>query len=257
MRSIGTVSLVGAGPGDPELITVRAIRCLQRADVVVYDRLIDPSLLDHAPVWAERVFVGKEAGRVSMSQRDIEGVLIDRALRGCTVVRLKGGDPFLFGRGAEEVEALIAAGIPHEVVPGISSALSVPAAAGIPVTHRRLASSVTVVTGHEDPAKFESSIDWEWAARAPGTLVILMGLERIAPIARCLQEWGKAPTTPAAVISSGTLPQQRSVFAPLRDLPSAAAQAGLRSPAIIVVGEVAAFPQSIAASELRTLAAAV
>src|SRR5437588_5460621 len=178
MRRVGIVSLVGAGPGAPELLPLRAMRCLQRAEVVVYDRLIDPRILDHAPARAQRIFVGKAAGRASMSQRDIEAVLIEHALEGRDVVRLKGGDPFLFGRGGEEVEALTAAGIPYDVVPGVSSALAVPASAGIPVTHRRLASSVTVITGHEDPEKFESSIDWAWAARAPGTLVILMGLER-------------------------------------------------------------------------------
>ena len=160
MRRVGIVSLVGAGPGDPELLTLRAMRCLQRAEVVVYDRLIDPRILDHAPARAQRIFVGKAAGRASMSQRDIEAVLIKHALEGRDVVRLKGGDPFLFGRGGEEVEALTAAGIPYDVVPGVSSALAVPASAGIPVTHRRLASSVTVITGHEDPEKFESSIDW-------------------------------------------------------------------------------------------------
>ncbi len=257
MRRVGTVTLVGAGPGDPELMTLRAVRCLQRAGVVVYDRLIDPRTLDHAPPQAERIFVGKAAGQASMSQRDIERVLIERALDGQHVVRLKGGDPFLFGRGGEEVEALVAAGIPYEVVPGISSALAVPAAAGIPVTHRRLASSLTVITGHEDPDKFESSLDWAWAARAPGTLVILMGLERVESICRRLIDEGQSAGTPAAAISSGTLPQQRSVFSTLSALPEAVRAAGLRSPAIIVVGEVAGFPQMIATSDLLTLAEAV
>jgi uroporphyrin-III C-methyltransferase len=257
MRRVGTVSLVGAGPGDPELMTVRAVHSLQRAEVVVYDRLIDPRILDHAPAWAERIFVGKAAGRASMSQRDIERVLIEQALDGRSVVRLKGGDPFLFGRGGEEVEALAAAGIPHEVVPGVSSALAVPASAGIPVTHRRLASSLTVITGHEDPDKFESSIDWEWAARAPGTLVILMGLERVDSICRRLMDEGRSADTPAAVVAAGTLPQQRSVFASLSVLSDSVLEAGLRSPAIIVVGEVAAFPQMVASSELVSLAEAV
>jgi uroporphyrin-III C-methyltransferase len=257
VRRVGTVSLVGAGPGDPDLMTLRAVRCMQRAGVVVYDRLIDPRTLDHAPPRAERIFVGKAAGQVSMSQRDIERVLIGRALDGHNVVRLKGGDPFLFGRGGEEVEALAAAGIPYEVVPGISSALAVPAAAGIPVTHRRLASSLTIITGHEDPEKFESTIDWAWAARAPGTLVILMGLERVASICRRLEEEGQSADTPAAAVSAGTLPQQRSVYTSLSALPQAVREAGLRSPAIIVVGEVARFPQTIAASELLSLAEAV
>lgn len=257
MRRVGTVTLVGAGPGDPALMTVRAVRCLQRAEVVVYDRLIDPRLLDHAPAWAECIFAGKAAGRASMSQRDIERVLIGHALDGHNVVRLKGGDPFLFGRGGEEVEALAAAGIPYEVVPGVSSALAVPASAGIPVTHRRLASSVTIITGHEDPDKFESSIDWEWAARAPGTLVILMGLERVESICRRLLDEGRSADTPAAAISAGTLPQQRSVFASLAELPAIVLEVGLHSPAIIVVGEVARFPQMIGGSELLSLAEAV
>jgi uroporphyrin-III C-methyltransferase len=257
VRRVGIVSLVGAGPGDPELLTLRAVRCLQQAEVVVYDRLIDPRMLDHAPAWAQRIFVGKAAGRASMSQRDIEAVLIEHALEGRDVVRLKGGDPFLFGRGGEEVEALAAAEIPYDVVPGVSSALAVPASAGIPVTHRRLASSVTVITGHEDPEKFESSIDWAWAARAPGTLVILMGLERVESICRRLQDEGRAAGTPAAVVSSGTLPQQRSVLSPLSELPDAVQRAGLRSPAIIVVGEVARFPHMVASSALLPLAEAV
>lgn len=257
MRRVGSVSLVGAGPGDPELLTLRAVRCLQHAEVVVYDRLIDPHTLDHAPARAERIFVGKAAGRASMSQRDIERVLIDRALNGHNVVRLKGGDPFLFGRGGEEVEALAAAGIPCEVVPGISSALAVPAAAGIPVTHRRLASSLTIMTGHEDPNKFESSIDWAWAARAPGTLVILMGLERVASICDRLVDEGRSSDTPAAAVSAGTLPQQRSVHALLANLPEVVREAGLRSPAIIIVGEVARFPEMVATSELLALAEAV
>jgi uroporphyrin-III C-methyltransferase len=257
MRRVGKVSLVGAGPGDPGLMTVRAVRCLQQAEVVVHDRLIDPRTLDHAPARAERIFVGKAAGRASMSQRDIERVLIEHARAGRYVVRLKGGDPFLFGRGGEEVEALATAGIPYEVVPGVSSALAVPASAGIPVTHRRLASSVTVITGHEDPEKFESSIDWKWAARAPGTLVILMGLERVESICRRLLDEGRSADTSVAVVSAGTLPQQRSVFASLSELPDVVLQAGLRSPAIIVVGEVARFPHMVASSELLSLAAAV
>lgn len=257
MRRVGTVSLVGAGPGDPELMTVGAVRRLRAAEVVVYDRLIDPRVLDQAPARAERIFVGKAAGRASMSQRDIERVLIDRALAGRNVVRLKGGDPFLFGRGGEEVEALAAAGIPYEVVPGVSSALAVPASAGIPVTHRRLASSLTVITGHEDPEKFESSIDWDWAARTPGTLVILMGLVRIEAISARLLQAGRSGDTPAAAVSAGTLPQERSIFSKLSALPGAVGEAGLRSPAIIIIGEVVRFPALVAASDLRSLAAAM
>ncbi|HEX6506405.1 MAG TPA: uroporphyrinogen-III C-methyltransferase [Chloroflexota bacterium] len=257
MRTRGMVSLVGAGPGDPELITVRALRCLEEADVVVYDRLIDPRILESVPLHAERIFVGKAAGSVVLSQRGIENLLIDRARQGKHVVRLKGGDPFLFGRGGEEIEALTAADIPYQVVPGVSSAFAVPASAGIPVTHRRLASTVTVVTGHEDPEKPQSSIDWEWLARAPGTLVILMGLERLDGICSRLMREGRSGDTPAAVIASGTLPQQRTVLAPLAGLADEVQQAVVRSPAIIVVGEVARFPEMIAGADLAALAEAV
>ena len=162
----GTVSLVGAGPGDPELITVKGLSRLQSCDVVVYDRLIDPRILGFVPDGAERIFVGKASGFAALSQRAIEALLIDRARKGKRVVRLKGGDPFVFGRGGEEIAALAEAGIPYDVVPGITSAIAVPAAASVPVTHRELASCVTIVTAHEDPGKAESSIDWTWLAHA-------------------------------------------------------------------------------------------
>ena len=260
----GFVSLVGAGPGDPELLTVRGLRLLRTADVVVYDRLIDPRLLQEVPDEAERIFVGKTPGRAGLDslepsrrQRSIEAVLIERARAGKHVVRLKGGDPFVFGRGGEEVEALAAAGIPYEVVPGITSAIAVPACAGIPVTHRELSSSVTIVTGHEDPQKPEGSVDWSWLARCTGTLVILMGLELIESICARLIAEGRAPATPAAVISSGTLPNQRTVTAPLAQLPELVARSQLRSPAIIVVGEVARFPEMLASADFAALAEAV
>lgn len=246
----GFVSLVGAGPGDPELITVRGRDRLAAADVVVYDRLIDPRILDVVPPSCERVFVGKARGSVVVSQRTIEGVLIERARAGKRVVRLKGGDPFVFGRGGEEVEALVRAGVPCEVVPGITSAVAAPGAAGIPVTHRELASSVTVITGHEDPDKTESAIDWEWVARAPGTVVILMGLQGLASICDRLIGHGRHPRTPAAVVSSGTLPTQRSVMAPLGRLAAATADAEIRSPAVIVIGDVVDFPATLAAASL-------
>jgi uroporphyrin-III C-methyltransferase len=172
-------------------------------------------------------------------------------------VRLKGGDPFVFGRGGEEIEALAASGIPYEVVPGVTSAVAVPANAGIPVTHRQRSSSFTVVTGHEDPQKAEGAVDWAWLARSPGTLVILMGLERLEWICSRLMAEGRAPGTPAAVISAGTLPQQRCVFAPLADLPRAVVDAELQSPAVIVVGEVARFPEILASLGEAALAEAV
>jgi uroporphyrin-III C-methyltransferase len=242
----GLVSLVGAGPGDPELISVRGLRRLRAAQVVVYDRLIHPALLDEVSRDAERIFAGKASGRAVMSQRAIESLLIEGARAGKRVVRLKGGDPFLFGRGAEEVEALAAAGVRWEVVPGISSALAVPAAAGIPVTHRELSSAVTVVTGHEDPAKGEVTLDWDWLARAPGTLIVLMGLERIESIASALIAAGRDPATPAAVVSAGTWPQQRTVTAGLGTIAIETADAGLQSPAIIVIGDVCRVPEIVA-----------
>lgn len=227
---------------------MRGLRRLQAAEVVVYDRLIHPALLDEAPRDAERIFAGKASGRAVMSQRAIEALLVERARAGKRVVRLKGGDPFLFGRGAEEVEALAAAGVRWEIVPGISSALAVPAAAGIPVTHRELSSAVTIVTGHEDPAKGETTLDWAWLARAPGTLVVLMGLERIEMIAAALIAAGRDPATPAAVVSAGTWPQQRTVTADLGTIAVEAAYAGLQSPAIIIIGEVCRVPETVAAA---------
>jgi uroporphyrin-III C-methyltransferase len=254
---IGHVSLVGAGPGDPELITVRGLRRLRSAQVVVYDRLIHPDLLTEVPATAERLFAGKAPGVVAMSQADIGRVLVARARAGKHVVRLKGGDPFVFGRGGEEIEALTAAGIPWEVVPGITSAVAVPAAATIPLTHRGFSSHFTVVTGHEDPAKGSTDIDWGWLARTEGTLVVLMGLERLPEISARLIAEGLRPDTPAAAIASGTLPSQLTVTALLVDLAEQVVRSEMRSPAVLVVGEVARFPELIAASGFAELAPAV
>jgi uroporphyrin-III C-methyltransferase len=253
----GSVSLVGAGPGDPELITLRGLRRLRSAQVVVYDRLIHPDLLTEIPATAERIFAGKAAGLVAMSQEDIGRVLVERARAGKHVVRLKGGDPFVFGRGGEEIETLTAAGIPWEVVPGITSAVAVPAAASIPLTHRGLSSHFTVVTGHEGPAKSCSDIDWAWLARTEGTLIVLMGLERLPEISDRLMAEGLGSDTPAAAIASGTLPAQLTVTASLADLPEEVAQSGMHSPAVIVIGEVARFPEVIASAGLAELAQAV
>lgn len=249
MTQWGLVSIVGAGPGDPELITVRGLARLRAADVVVYDRLVDPRLVAEVPAEAERVFVGKACGRASVDQRSIEAILVDRARDGKRVVRLKGGDPFVFGRGGEEVEALVAAGVAFEVVPGVTSATAVPTLAGIPVTHRGLSSSVTIVTAHEDPRKFQESVDWAWLAASSGTLVILMGLKRLEAVCDRLMLEGRSPDTPAAVISAGTLPGQRVVTGCLATLPEAVAAAELRSPALIVVGEVVRFPELLEAGE--------
>ena len=238
MTRPGTVTIVGAGPGDPELITVRGLARLRAADVVVYDRLVDPRLVDEAPSTAERVYAGKSAGHATLEQECIERILIERALAGRRVVRLKGGDPFVFGRGGEELAALVTAGIPVEVVPGVPRALAVPAAAGIPVTHREMASCCTIVTGHEDPRKPDETVDWDWVARSPGTVVILMGLHRLGPIRDRLIAGGRAADTPAAVIASGTLPEQRVVVEPLACLPERVTTAGLTAPALVVIGDV-------------------
>ncbi|MFL6203131.1 MAG: uroporphyrinogen-III C-methyltransferase [Thermoanaerobaculia bacterium] len=228
----GTVHLVGAGPGDPDLMTVRGLRVLRRAEVVVYDRLVSPELLAEAPEDAELIYAGKEPGRHSCPQEEIHDLLIRHALRGKTVVRLKGGDPFLFGRGAEEMLACAEAGIPCEVVPGVTSALGVPALAGIPVTHRGIAASFLVVTGHCDGG---DRVDWQAAARVD-TLVLLMGHARLGGIAAELVRHGRAPSTPAAAISRGSLPGERIVVAPLAEIAERAA--GLPSPVLVVVGEV-------------------
>jgi uroporphyrin-III C-methyltransferase len=228
--------------------------------VVVYDRLIHPRLLEEVPVEAERIFVGKARGLAVLDQRAIEALLIDRACAGRRVVRLKGGDPFVFGRGGEEVEALAAAGVPYEVIPGLTSATSVPASAGIPVTHRALASTVTIVTGHDSNCgrqEGQTQVDWAWLARGTGTLVILMGLERLETICEQLIAGGRGASTPAAVIAAGTWPHQRSVMAQLADLAEAVAEGALQSPAVIVVGEVARFPEMVADLGLAAMAEAV
>ena len=230
-----TVHLVGAGPGDPELLTVRALRLLHQADVVVYDRLTDPAMLEFAPPWAELIDVGKTPGAPSTSQAEINSILVDRARRYATVVRLKGGDPFVFGRGGEELAALRAAGIDATVVPGVTSAIAAPAAADIPVTLRGVSSGFTVVTAHQDPAS-DRWLDWDALARAGTTLVILMGAARAGQIADRLRAGGMAETTPVAVISSATTTRQsidRTDLAGLHSLPVA-------NPATIVVGPVAA-----------------
>ncbi len=232
-----TVYLVGAGPGDPGLITVRGAEVLGRAEVVVYDRLVHPSLVDLAPAEAERVYVGKAPGHVEMDQDAINALLVQRGGDGRTVVRLKGGDPFVLGRGGEEAEALAAGRVPFEVVPGITSAIAAPAYAGVPVTHRGRATHFTVVTGHEDPAKGAADVDWEALARAGGTLVILMGADRVAEIASRLVAGGLAPDTPVAAVRNGTRPDQQTFRATLATV----ADAPVEAPAAIVVGDVAAL----------------
>src|SRR5215208_3647669 len=200
---LGRVYLVGAGPGDPRLITLRGMECLERADVVVYDRLASPELLDRVPT-AKRIFVGKGPGHHTMTQDEINAVLVEQARAGRLVVRLKGGDPFVFGRGGEEGIALDAAGVPFEVVPGVTSAIAGPSFAGIPVTHRGVASSFAVVTGHEDPTKPESAMRWAGLANGPDTLVFLMGVENLAQIVESLQRHGRPASQPTAAIRWAT-----------------------------------------------------
>jgi uroporphyrinogen III methyltransferase/synthase len=230
-----TVYLVGAGPGDPGLVTVRGAELLGRADVVVHDRLSAAELLDLAPAGAERIDVGKAPGRHTMTQEDICALLVERGRAGRTVVRLKGGDPFVFARGGEEAAALAAAGVAYEVVPGITSALAVPASAGIPVTLRYSSTSFTVVTGHEDP-DVTTTVDWDAIAHVGGTIVILMAVARWPAISRRLVRAGLDPATPAAAVQWGTRPVQRSVRATLGTLEDH----DLAAPSVIVVGEVAA-----------------
>jgi len=233
----GCVYLVGAGPGDPGLLTRRGAEVLETADVVVFDRLANSALLDLAPPTAERISVGKAPGAVEMGQDDISALLVERGKAGERVVRLKGGDPFVFGRGGEEAEALAAAGVPFEVVPGITSAIGAPAYAGIPVTHRGVSTHFTVVTGHEDPGKDRSDVDWEALARAGGTLVILMGAGRVEDIAQRLIAGGLATDTPVAAVRNGTRPDQQTVRTTLGEIEAAPIEA----PSAIVVGEVAAL----------------
>ena len=232
-----TVYLVGAGPGDPGLLTVRADEVLREADVVVYDRLSVEALLELAPAAAERISVGKAPGQVTMPQEEINALLVERGRSGSTVVRLKGGDPFVFARGGEEAAALAQAGVPFEVVPGITSAIAAPAYAGIPVTLRHSSTSFTVVTGHEAPgAEGAGAVDWRAVARVGGTIVILMGVARIARIAEELIAGGLAPATPVAAVRWGTRPEQETVRATLATIGSE----DLATPSVIVVGEVAA-----------------
>lgn len=234
-----TVFLVGAGPGDPGLLTLRGAEALAMADVVVFDRLSVSALLELAPVDAERISVAKSAGQAVMAQDDINELLVEKARQGKTVVRLKGGDPFVFARGGEEAAALAAAGIHYEVVPGVSSAIAVPAYAGIPVTLRHSSTSFTVITGHEDPDKGDE-VNWEAAAQLGGTIIILMGVGRLPKIVDRLLAGGLAPDTPAAAIRWGTRPDQHTVRSTL----SGIAREQLQSPSVIVVGQVAAMDLS-------------
>jgi uroporphyrinogen III methyltransferase/synthase len=238
MKTKGKVFLVGAGPGDAGLITVRGAEVLGRADVVVFDALINPALLALAPAGAERIFGGKRAAEHAISQEDLNRLLVTKAREGKTVVRLKGGDPYVFGRGGEEAAELAGADIPFEVVPGVSSVTAALNYAGIPLTHREHASSFTVITGHEDPEKPVSAVDYARLATHPGTTVVLMGAEKIAEITGRLVTEGAAASTPAAMVQWGTTGRQRTVTGTLSTIAAEAAKAGLGAPAITVIGGV-------------------
>lgn len=234
----GKVYLVGAGPGDSGLLTVRALSCLSQADVVIYDRLIDSRILAMSPPKAEKIYVGKAVRNHTSEQTEINQLLIQKAKERKTIVRLKGGDPFVLGRGGEEAAVLADNHIPFEVVPGISSAVAVPAYAGIPVTHRGIASSFAVITGHEDPQKRGSSINWAKLATGVDTLVFLMGVNNLAEIMAKLVEYGRSPGTPVAVIKDGTQPAQTTIVGSIENIVAKVQKEHLRPPAVIIVGEV-------------------
>ena len=249
----GKVYLIGAGPGDPGLITVKGLRSLEEADVVVYDRLIGSGLLEKSREGAELVYVGKGPDSRAMEQDDINTCLVDRANKGKIVARLKGGDPFIFGRGGEEAQALAQAGVPFEVVPGVTSAIAAPAYAGIPLTHRDIASSFTVVTGSEDPSKADTSVQWDRLAHAGGTLVVLMGWAALEGIIGRLLREGMAPTTPVALVQWGTEPHQVTVTGNLENILEKASEAGLSPPVVVIVGDVVDLRKEIRWFDIRPL----
>jgi uroporphyrinogen III methyltransferase / synthase len=246
MSERGIVHLVGAGPGDPGLVTVRALGLIRRADTIVHDRLIPPQLLRHARPDAELIDAGKGPDDPGIGQDAIGTLLIEHARSGRRVVRLKGGDPFVFGRGGEEAEALAQAGVPFEIVPGVTAGVAATAYAGIPVTHRDEASAVAFVTAHEDPAKHESALDWSALAAFPGTLVFYMGVRTLPAVCDRLMEHGRERSEPAAVIERGTLPDQRVVTTTLGEIAARAAAEGIRPPALTVVGPVVALRERLA-----------
>jgi|Deesub1362B_J571_1020462.scaffolds.fasta_scaffold00065_58 uroporphyrinogen III methyltransferase/synthase len=249
----GMVYLIGAGPGDPDLVTVKAMECLKRADVVIYDRLVNLQILRNVSDDCELIFAGKSREGHFLSQEEINRIMIERARSGDVVVRLKGGDPFIFGRGGEEAEALARAGIPFEVIPGVTSAYAAPAYAGIPLTHREFASVFTVATGSEDPTKPESAVNWKRIANLGGTIVIMMGWGNLSRIVSELITAGLNPFTPSAVIMNGTLPSQKTVTASLKELPQKVEEEGIAPPIIVVIGEVVNLRKHVAWFEKRPL----
>jgi uroporphyrinogen III methyltransferase/synthase len=255
--TLGRVYLVGAGPGEPELLTVKAQRLLAEADVVVYDSLVSEEILAEARLGAERIFVGKRGGCACRPQSEIDRILVEKAREGKKVARLKGGDPFIFGRGGEEAEVLAAEGIPFEVVPGITAALAAGAYAGIPLTHRAHASSVVFLTGHEDPSKPEPLIRWEDYARLEATLCIYMGMHNLEAILRRLLEGGLPPSTPAAIVQSATTADHRFLLANAGTVAARAAAEGFGAPAVVIIGAVAACAERLSWFEPAQAAALV
>src|SRR5260221_3725657 len=238
MKSEGICHLAGAGPGDIGLVTLKLREVVERADVIVYDYLCNPEILQWAPAGAELIYAGKKAGQHTLKQEEIDALLVAKTRAGKRVVRLKGGDPFVFGRGGEEAEALAAAGLQFEIIPGISSAIAAPAYAGIPVTHRDHAAQLTIFTGHEDPAKTESSLDFAQLARTPGTKVMLMGVERIGAITARFIEHGAAPATPVALVRWATTGRQQTLRGTLADIAERLAASGFEPPAVAIFGSV-------------------
>lgn len=249
----GTVSLVGAGPGDPELLTLRGHRVLQEAEVIVHDRLGTERILELAPASAQRVDAGKAPGRHGMTQEEISATLIAYARAGRRVVRLKGGDPFVFGRGGEEALALALAGIPFDVVPGVSSAVAAPAAAGIPVTHRGIARTVSIASGHDDPASPAAAERWAALARVPGTLVLLMAMTNLEAIAEALIAGGRPSDEPVAVVQWGTTDRERHVSATLTTIAATCTREGLGPPAVVVIGPVVAIGEILRSGALAAV----
>jgi uroporphyrinogen III methyltransferase/synthase len=252
MKGKGTVYIIGAGPGDPGLITLRAVECLRRADVVVYDHLVGPEILGHVDPEARLIYAGKQGGDHTLPQTEINRLLVQEALQGATVARLKGGDPFIFGRGGEEAEVLREAGIPFEIVPGVSSAIAVPAYAGIPLTHRGHTTSVAFVTGHENPLKDKSGCDWP-ALSGIGTLVFLMGVKNLPGIVENLIHCGKSPETPAALIRRGTTPDQETLTGTLGNIVEKAREKRFKPPSILVIGTVVGLRETLNWYETKPL----
>ncbi len=249
----GKVYLVGAGPGDPGLITVKGLSCIQKADVIIYDYLASPTLLKYVSPDADAIYVGKKGGDHTLSQDGINALIVEKAKTGATVTRLKGGDPYIFGRGGEEAEVLVENNIPFEVVPGVTSAVAAPAYAGIPLTHRDFTSTLAFITGHEDPAKEESSIHWEHLAKGIGTLVFFMGVKNLPNIVARLTENSMAEDTPVALVRWGTTTEQVTVSGTLENIVERVRAAGMKAPAIIVVGKVVGLRERLGWFEHRPL----